>query len=505
MALVALGSMLKAGQIPFELIDFDLELQNKPLLSQWHYFKDYALRRLKKTDTRCFGISSICSNYPVSLLLAKAIKERWPRSCIILGGPQPSAVPEETLRLCPWVDVIVIGEGEWTCVELMKSDLSAESLRTIAGIVFRDGDEIVRTERRPLIEDLDTLPFPDYSLVPLKEYLPITNHVDLIEAGRGCPFLCSFCSTALMWERKFRVKSPARILEEMRRLNADYGLVSFGLTHDNFTTSHRHVAAFCEYFRTHNHEQFIWSASARSDTLNPERIQALYDAGCRGLFFGVDSGSVRMQKVMKKQLNLAQFKEHHNISSHLGMSSITSLILGFPEETAEDVDATIRLGLWAKLNGSSTVQFHRLSVLPSTALSKQHHGALFFDTQKTSWDFDRQSHESREIDRQIRKSPELFSTFYTLPTPLLGSINIEALAFFYHELVNFMAPTLDHIFMVTGWSTVELFECWLRWKENYYPKRRVSGPFIFNTFAEFVRKEVTRSEGNGFNIQQEAL
>src|SRR5215467_8115378 len=109
MALVTLGSFLQAHEISVEIIDFDLELRKNHKLQDWSYFKDYALQRLSKAETNIFGISSICLNYPSSLLLAKEIRDRWPSAKIILGGPQPSAVPEGTLRFWPWIDAIVIG------------------------------------------------------------------------------------------------------------------------------------------------------------------------------------------------------------------------------------------------------------------------------------------------------------------------------------------------------------------------------------------------------------
>src|SRR5262245_47479543 len=119
MALVTLGTHLKETGHPLEIIDFDFDRRKDPALSQWSYFKKRAIQRLEGTNARIFGISSICSNFPVSLLLAQEIRRRFPSSRIILGGPQPSSVPEEILNVCPWVDVIVIGEGEKTLPDLI--------------------------------------------------------------------------------------------------------------------------------------------------------------------------------------------------------------------------------------------------------------------------------------------------------------------------------------------------------------------------------------------------
>ncbi|HSA59488.1 MAG TPA: radical SAM protein [bacterium] len=486
MGLVVLGSVLKERGYAVEIVDFDLEIRKDPSLCEFSRFREYALQRLEQSQTQLFGISSICSNFPASLLLAREIRRLWPSSRIIMGGPQPSAVPEATLRLCSWVDVIVIGEGEMTLAELVASDFREESLREIPGVAFRDRGQIIRSSPRNLIDDLDKTPFPDFSLVPLEDYLTFAPGFDLIEAGRGCPFLCSFCSTAIMWERKFRVKSPSRILEEMRRLNRRYGLKAFPLTHDNFTTSHSWVSRFCEYFKQNNHERFGWSVAARSDTLNPDRLRLLREAGCAGLFFGVDSGSPRVQKALRKHLNLDQFRDHLKIAVSLGLKCTTSFVIGFPEESPEDLEATINLGLWSKLAGANVTSFHALSPLSGTAIYEQNASGLVFDPRKMT-DFALQPFVGSETTRLIASSPELFSSFHSVPTPLLEPLNVPVFAYFYGELVNNMTSELKKVFDDTAWSPLELFVRWINWMVDRYGPKNMNGPFILETFAEFLK------------------
>ncbi len=487
MGLLAIGSFLRKNRVDLEIVDFDLELKRHLLLKKWHYFKNYVIRRLKKTGAEFFGITSICSNYPVALLLAKEIRKRWPKCHIVFGGPHPSAVPEETLRVCPWVDVVVIGEGEVTFLELAKTDFSASSLQDISGIVFRNGEEIIRTPNREPIDSLDSLPFPDFDLVVLENYLSYAPRISLIEAGRGCPFFCSFCSTSKMWGQQFRIKSPDRILEEMRFLSRRYQLTSFGLIHDNFTTSRRFMDEFCDFFINNNHENFHWSASARSDALNRERLYDMERAGCRGLFFGVESGSPTIQKAIHKHLNLEQFQENHRIAASIGIPPITSLIIGFPEETEEDIEYTIRLGLWAKLNGSSVVQLHPLRVLPGTKIYEDNHFSLLYDPISISWDFNKQPHVDKEIEQFIKANPRLFTSFYSIITPFIGSLNLESVAFFYHELINCMASDIQNIFDTTPLNPLNLFRCWADWKCREYPNHPMNRQILLGTFADFLR------------------
>ncbi|HEX5038093.1 MAG TPA: radical SAM protein [bacterium] len=503
MALVCLGSVLKKKGYESSIIDFDLAVRENSSLGTWEAFKEYAVHELQGTQSRIFGISSISSNYPIALLLAAAIKERIPDARVILGGPQPSSVPEETLRACPWVDVIVIGEGEETLLDLVKTDWTKDSLRTIPGIAFLENREPVITPKRQLLDNLDTIPLPDFSLVPLKKYLAINPAIPLVEAGRGCPFLCSFCSTALMWERNFRVKTPARVLKEMRRLNEDYGLTSFSLTHDNFTTSHRYVDEFCGYFAQYNSEGFIWSASARPDTLNMDRLQALRDAGCRGLFFGIDSGSPTIQKVIHKNLKLDPIDELIKRAASFGIEITSSFVLGFPEETREDLDQTVSFACKTRLHGGAIVEMHPLS--PLTGTSIQIKNASKLEWRPHSRNLSHHPISDVEISDFIGKYPALFSSFYSIPLPQLGDIHIPTLAVFYESLTNDVPEVLERILNYTKLKPLELLEAWNAWRVENYPTKTIERKFIFHTFGQFVKFLSSKQEmmKTPLNYQQE--
>lgn len=504
MALVALGSYLRKRGIPLEIVDFDLDLRKNYSLFKWDNFKKHALERLEKTEAQIFGISTICSSYPVTLLLTQEMRKKWPSSKIILGGHQPSAVSEETLRVCPWIDVIAIGEGEKTLLELLSSDWQPSSLNKIAGIAFRDGEQVIRTPKRELIDDLDILPLPDLSLVPISEYVPLFQEPAFIEAGRGCPFLCSFCSTSLMWQRKYRAKSPALILEEMYKLKNDYGMKNrcLALTHDNFTTYRPYVIEFCDYFKKHNKEGLLWSVSARPDTVNAHLIRELHAAGCRGLFFGVDTGSLRMQKVIHKHLNLEHFEKVLRETVRLNISATVSLIVGYPEETETDLNETLYLAIHSKLMGAFKIQIHHLSPLAGTPIFEENRRNLFYHP-KQSTDISSNPFESSELENLILSKKELFSSFYTIPTPLLGSTDLGALAIFYSSMIHYMVPFLSTLLNSTGWTPVELFQNWMIWLKKHYPEERMNWRLPLNTIDEFMNTH-PRSSRKETTVEEEA-
>lgn len=485
MALVCLGSALRKNGLDCNIVDFDLTAREIPSFNDWETFKTHAIAELKHTQDLVFGISSISSNFPIALLLARAIKESIPGSRVILGGPQPSSVPLETLKACPWVDVIAVGEGEETIVDLAKTDWKEESLKNIPGIAFYEGGAPVMTSKRTLVDNLDTLPLPDFSLVPLKRYLDVNPAIPLVEAGRGCPFLCSFCSTALMWERNFRVKTPGRVLEEMRALHKDYGLESFSLTHDNFTTSHRYVDEFCAYFSQNNSEGFIWSASARPDTLNIERLEALSGAGCRGLFFGIDSGSPTIQKVIHKNLRLDPIDTLIRKAASLGIEITSSFVLGFPEETQSDLDQTVLFACKTRLHGGALVEMHPLSPLTGTSIQIQN--ASKMEWKANSRNLSHHPISDSAISNFIGEYPNLFASFYSIPLTQLGDIHIPTLAVFYESLTNEAPEVLEKLLNYTGLTPLGLLATWNEWRVKYYPEKTIERKFIFNTLGQFVK------------------
>lgn len=288
-----------------------------------------------------------------------------------------------------------------------------------------------------------------------------------------------------MWERNFRVKTPARIHEEMRRLSKGYGLKSFGLAHDNFTTSHRYVAEFCGHFEKHNVEGFTWSSSARPDTLNLERIQSLYRAGCRGVFLGVDSGSDRIQKAIRKNLNLNHYRATLKETVSLDMEVTSSFILGFPEETEEDLNRTLLLALESRLMGAANVQFHRLAPLAGTPVLERGQSSLSLRSGPS--DVSLLPIPSHEVDLFIERHPQLFSSFYSVRTPHVENINVSALAVFCSALINYAAPVLERTLKALGSTPTELFDVWMNWRENRYSENTIEESFVLNTFGQFIR------------------
>jgi Fe-S oxidoreductase len=484
MGLVALGTLLKQRGIPVQILDFEILFREEQVFSQEADFEKYFLEKLQGSRAGLFGISSICSNFPDALFIAQILRRERPDAFIVLGGPQPSSVPLETLENFPEVDAIVVGEGERTFLELVQCGKNPAAMRKIPGLAFRDGRALEKTPPRDLIQDLDELPIPDFGLLDLKRYLAHSPGMALIEAGRGCPFSCNFCSTAEFWSRKYRAKSPGRILQEMSVLHGEYGLSYFPLTHDNFTTSPKYIRQFLDFFIPNNGRALTWDSSARTDTLKTRELAQFRAAGCRGLFFGVDSGSPRVQKAIDKHLDLEEYKEILEESAAQDIGAVASFILGFPDETREELEETLLLGLWSKGHGARSVQFHRLSPLAGTAVYAKNRQGMTLSPMAS--DISPYLSRREELWNWVESFPNLFSSFYSIPTPHLEGLDLFHVGYFYMTVFNQMGPAIDWLFGKRKKRPLEIYEAWREYTRQKHPDQLYRRETILESFEEFI-------------------
>ena len=322
------------------------------------------------------GFSTICNWYPLILQVAEICKQKHPDSIIVLGGPQASVTDVTTIRSFPYIDIIMRGECEQSITPLITAIGSGQRIHDIPGITFRDGAQIVRTVEAPAIAVLDDLPLPDYSLIP-----KIESFTSLpIEVGRGCPFRCTFCSTKGFFQRHFRFRNTEYVLELIADLHEKYGICRFKFVHDNVTVSKKKMLELCDGIKQLGLD-IGWSCSARVDCLDRELIDRMAEAGCDGIFMGIETGSKRMQRIIGKRLNLDKVTDVIEWISNKAISFTVSFMMGFPDETLEDLEMTIRLMtlLRFKGDGSEIVQLHMLSPAPGTEMYKENKSNLFFD------------------------------------------------------------------------------------------------------------------------------
>lgn len=270
------------------------------------------------------GFMTECDSYHHVIQICAALKKLLPDCCIILGGPHASAVAHPTMKTVTAVDAIVIGEGEVSFPELL---VSLKSDAAVAGTLRRvSGERLLQGPPRSLVETLDELPIPAFDL-----YAPDAGEEMFIEVGRGCPFQCEFCSTAPYWHRRHRVKSPDRILRELRIVQHSFGTERIHFTHDLFTTNKVWVKALCEALIEEG-SPATWTCSARADTVDENLLILMKKAGCGAIYFGLESGSQRILREIKKDIPISRSLEVISICKRIGISPNAGLIVGFPTE-----------------------------------------------------------------------------------------------------------------------------------------------------------------------------
>src|SRR5260370_6486378 len=199
-----------------------------------------------------------------------------------------------------------------------------------------------------------------------------------LEAGRGCPFACSFCSTNDFFRRRFRIKSPQVLVEQMSSIKSTYGIDTFDLIHDMFTVDRKKVVSFCEAV-DESGEELYWGCSARTDCIDDNLIDLMAQNGCVGFFFGIDTGSDRMQALIHKRLNLADAAERIKRTNRRGIRHTVSLITGFPDETKEDLRDTIKFIGESLRHQHAEFQLHLLAPLAETPITTEYQDRLVYD------------------------------------------------------------------------------------------------------------------------------
>jgi len=372
-------------------------------------FSDTAAQLIIEQDAELYGFGTICSSYPLTLRIAQRVKAARPNSTILLGGPQASIVDLPTLTSFPFVDFVLRGEAELTLPALLEELQGSCRLERVLGLSYRIDGRPQRNGNAEVIQDLDALPSPAYHLTG--ELVGAAEAA--LELGRGCPFSCTFCSTNDFFRRKFRLRSPERVLADMRSIHAQYGISHFGLVHDMFTVDRRRVVAFCEAM-TASHTGFTWSCSARTDCVDEELIELMSSSGCRGIFFGVEVGSDRMQKIIDKHLDIRGAKQMVDCADRLGIATTVSLITGFPEETPDDLEHTLSMFVHSAACWQSNPQLNLLAPLAGTPVYEDHKEQLVLE--ELCSDMSHQGRSQDPADRVlIAKYPEIFPNFYLLP------------------------------------------------------------------------------------------
>jgi radical SAM superfamily enzyme YgiQ (UPF0313 family) len=265
---------------------------------------------------------------------AKAIN---PDIITIAKGGDTTISPEERLEMCEHLDVAIIGEPELTMREIAQG----RSFKDIKGICYREDGRIVKTGRRPFLEDLDKLPFPSRHLLDQSKYVrPDTGEVlTTIQSSRGCPAKCIYCLSRVVAGADLRLRSPKNVVDELEHCVREYGIRNFFFRADTFTWDKEWVVSVCKEILKRKLD-IEWVANSRANTVDDERLIWMKKAGCWLVSFGVESGNQYILDKTKKGITVEQSREALRLAKKHGLKTFVTFLIGMPWDTKETIMQT---------------------------------------------------------------------------------------------------------------------------------------------------------------------
>lgn len=412
------------------------------------------------TGAKIVSFYTRCDVYHLEIKIAQMLKQRHPELYVVFGGPQSDLCAEDTLREIPCVDYICRGEGEHTIVPFFKSLLAGKPDETVDGLAFiRDG-QVTMNPKPPMIHDLDSLPMIDYSSMKIhdkEDAKAYSAQYYPVDVGRGCPFGCTYCSTKTFWQQNYRLKSAERIIQEIKQMHEQFGAVRFCFEHDMFTMNKKKILKICEMIQQLDFK-IEWRCSARIDCIDEEMADAMVAAGMVNVFFGVETGSPRMQKLVNKNLKLEKVEPIIKYLCDLGVDVSTSFIYGFPQETPEDLGQTIELTTRLAKYDRVRVMTHLCTFLPGTELQRRYQDELTKGGAIPNIAGDIGVRECADL---IDAHPRLFSQYFEYRTPLR-----EKLKYFSRFLEEYIAFLPVYNYMAKRYEDSNLAEMYFDWAEK---------------------------------------
>jgi radical SAM superfamily enzyme YgiQ (UPF0313 family) len=268
---------------------------------------------------------------------------------IIVGGPHPSASPEECLQDNPHIDFAVIGEGERTCIDLIHAlSNGGQGLESIPGVAFWQNGKIITTGHAPRVARLEELPYPAWRLFPLKKYRTHppygkdSPYMTLI-TSRGCPFSCSYCSKSVFGQ-EYLAMSPEAVCRQVQYMTEEFGAREVHFYDDDFTIDMARAEAICdEMLRQKIHVS--WSCTTRVDLVNEKLLTKMERSGCWLIAYGVESADPTILENARKGYTFAQVEQAFRLTQKTGIRTLAYFMLGLPGETKETVQETIDFSL----------------------------------------------------------------------------------------------------------------------------------------------------------------
>lgn len=357
---IPIGLGYLSSYLRSKLKDVEIEILDC-LLERYNHDQFSAYVREKRPDI--VGVTAFSMEIESALRCCEIVKDYQKNIITVVGGPHATNEPGEVLSN-PCVDFIFRSEAEVAFCEFIKEIENGKNFHKVPNLGYKENGKQFFNPIKA-IENLDDLPMPDYELMHFERY-PKTYIMKYYPSGcvitsRGCPFPCTYCSARQMSGDKFRARSSGNIIEEIRYLKERYHIKEFQIWDDNFTLNKKRVHDFCELLEKENINLKWWCPNGlRLETLDAELIRKMKQTGLYSIAIGIESGSEKIQRDMKKNLNLEKIKEIITLGNQYGIRMQGFFIIGYPTETREDILKTIKLSKELPLKRASFLLFQPL-------------------------------------------------------------------------------------------------------------------------------------------------
>src|SRR3989338_1741271 len=264
--------------------------------------------QIRLYEPELIGLTSVTPTFNAAQKISFELKRAFPGTPIVMGGPHVTSLPEDSLNFTPEVDFVIAGEGELTIIELVKAlEEKKADFSAINGVGYRNNGKIILNPSRPVIEELDSLPYPAYHLLPIREYAPsvvyrIRGKSTFIMSSRGCPAFCTFCANTVTG-RKLRVHSLDYFLGLLHHIIDVYGIRHFTIVDDNFIADPDRAREICKRI-IKERLNITWFIFARTDHCQDlELLKIMRRAGCVYVQLGIESGNEEVLRQLGKNVS----------------------------------------------------------------------------------------------------------------------------------------------------------------------------------------------------------
>ena len=402
---------------------------------------------VNKENPDLVGFSTLASSGRTAAITARVVKEKNPDAKIVFGNYYGTFNTERVMQKYPWVDIIVRGEGELTTLDLAMCLKNGKNLKNVLGLTFRDENRLVSSPDRPLIKDVDSLPFPNREMLDVEYHSEVAGAITAprkfttVLSSRGCPFRCRFCGCQRFARGIWRSRSAENTVEELHLLSS-LGYKQFLFVDDSFTINPKRVIEICRHIRKEKIDM-DWTCEGRVDSCSHDLMREMVKAGCKIVYFGIESANQRILDYYNKRITPKQSQDAVRTTRKAGMNVIVaSFIVGAPTETKEEIENTLRFASKVPIDFP---QFNILGVFPGMDIwdELKSKGELreeeYWETGAWASEMSPDCLPPEEIRQLIEKH---FNAFLTRPKYLLTQVSRTARSAF---RLNIIAHNLGRL------------------------------------------------------------